>query len=563
MTPPLLTVTSAELDVPVLVALFPEPLLFVDIEGQRVREANEAAADLTGYGLVELAQAELSLLVPGQAVHGVQVKRWQDLLAAPGLHEEVPLRRRDGSCFVASLTVSLLPEPTKGALLFLRDPTARRLLERELIEKHMALREAYEELARVNTHLEAQNQKLEEQRTVVSRLEQMATLGRFAAGVAHEINNPLAFVLENLRLLQEHAGYLQPLLEREVGARPTPRIERVADELQDLLVESLQGAERVRDIVRQIHAFSNTQDRRREVISLEEIVEPAITMVQNQIRQVARLERDYVEVFPVRCVAGQLTQVVVNLLVNAIHAVDEAKRGRGRIAVRLRPVEGTVCLEIEDSGVGMDSALIDKAFEPFFTTKRAGRGTGLGLSISSSIVQQHGGTLELFSEPGQGAIARVMLPAAQATAGETAAPAAQKASVVPRRLKVLFVDDEELLLRAMARRFRSEHDIVTAADPAAARNACAEQGPFDLVLIDMMMPEASGPELLLELEQEHPWLQGRVAFMSGGVFGERGDARFDLRGVRVFEKPIEIDLRQLLAGAREERGDVLGAVDES
>ncbi|PIE19336.1 MAG: hypothetical protein CSA65_02860 [Proteobacteria bacterium] len=555
MTPPLRHVPSTEIDVSMLMSVFPEPLLYVDVDELRILVANEAAADLTGYGVIELADTELGTLTPVEPVHGVPLPSWPRLLTSLGLHEEVPLRRRDGSCFVGSISVSLLPPPAGGALLFLRDPTARRLLERELIEKHMALREAYQELAQANAHLEAKNQQLEEQQTVVSRLEQMATLGRFAAGVAHEINNPLAFVLENLRLLQEHAGYLQPLLEREVAARRAPRIARVADELQDLLVESLQGAERVRDIVHQIHAFSNTQDRRREVTSLEEIIEPAITMVQNQIRQVARLERDYVEVSGVRCVAGQLTQVVVNLLINAIHAISEAERGRGRITVRVRPFGESVCLEIEDSGVGMDAELLDLAFEPFFTTKRAGRGTGLGLSISSSIVQQHGGTLALSSEPGKGTIARVVLPVAQGGGQEGSAEPAKRAPLAsPQRLKVLFVDDEELLLRAMARRFRAEHDIVTASDPAQAQVACAEQGPFDLVLIDMMMPEVSGPELFEGLSRHHRWLRSRVAFMSGGVFGDCGDERVDLRGIRVFEKPIEIDLRQLVAEARGARG---------
>ena len=412
----------------------------------------------------------------------------------------------------------------------------RRLLERELITKHKALREAYEELEATNERLQVKNRELAAAQSVLSHLEQMATIGRFAAGVAHEVNNPLAFVLENLRLLQEHAGYLQPLLEREVRRAPSLRLRRVASELQDLLVESLQGAERVRDIVRQLRAFSNTEDRNLAPVDMAVVAESAITMVQNQIRQLARLERDYVEVPPVFGISGQLVQVVVNLLVNALHAIEERKNGSGRIIVRIRPRDSEVVLELEDSGVGIPQRNIGRVFEPFFTTKRAGKGTGLGLSISARIMQQHEGRFEVDSELGRGTTIRLVLPAS------TPAPIVVEPNIAPvasRRVQLLFVDDEELLLRALWRRYRSEHDVSIARGPGEVWSLLDEGKRFDLVIVDMMMPELSGPKLLKQMLARHSWLRGRVAFMSGGAFGDEVLELAEKLNVPVLEKPID------------------------
>lgn len=531
-------------DVTALLQVLPDAAVHADLTACTMIEVNAAFEDMTGYGRQDLRGAALDLLLPDEAVHGIAVKAWAKLLEAPGLHEEVPLRRRDGSCFVGTVSVSLLEGPAGRALLFVRDPTARRLLERELITKHKALREAYEELEATNERLQVKNRELAAAQSVLSHLEQMATIGRFAAGVAHEVNNPLAFVLENLRLLQEHAGYLQPLLEREVARAPSLRLRRVASELQELLVDSLQGAERVRNIVRQLRAFSNTEDRNLAPVDMAVVAESAITMVQNQIRQVARLERDYVEVPPILGISGQLVQVVVNLLVNALHAIEEGKEGSGRVFVRIRPRASDVVLELEDSGVGIPPHHLGRVFEPFFTTKRAGKGTGLGLSISARIMQQHEGRFEVDSQLGRGTTVRLVLPAI------TAMPMAIQPNVTPttssRRAKLLFVDDEELLLRALGRRYRAEHDVSVARSPQEVWSLLDDGGRFDLVIVDMMMPELSGPKLLEQMLDRHSWLRGRVAFMSGGAFGDEVLELAERLGVPILEKPIDPESLQSL-----------------
>jgi PAS domain S-box-containing protein len=338
----------------------------------------------------------------------------------------------------------------------------------------------------------------------------MASLGTLAAGVAHEINNPLAFVSANL-------DYAAARLRAADGP---------ADEVLVALEEAREGARRVGDIVRDLKTFSRSgPGDRRLPVDVRAPLAAAANLARNEIRHRARVVAELGEVPPVEAAEHRLAQVFLNLLVNAAQAIPEGRREEHEIRLRTGVArDGRVAVEVRDSGAGMDEEVRRRIFEPFFTTKPAGTGTGLGLSICHGIVKAHGGEIEVESAPGEGSTFRVLLPpagegvAAAAPAPAAAAPSAAPPSPPPARRRVLVVDDEALVARAVGRILRAEHDVVHECDPRAALARLSGGEACDLVLCDLMMPEMSGMELHRRLAELRPELRDRFVFMTGGAF---------------------------------------------
>jgi two-component system NtrC family sensor kinase len=269
----------------------------------------------------------------------------------------------------------------------------------------------------------------------VIQKEKMASIGQLAAGVAHEINNPIGFIHANLIQMAEYVGdlrrawgYVESLQKavasgvREDVGRAAEELERVALELdlgyvlEDLgkaVRESQEGSERVRHIVQDLRDFSRQDTGERLPADLNECLESTIQLVWPMMRQVARLEKRYAELPAVPCNAMQLKQVFMNLLVNAYQAIEERVGDSGEtgcieVATALRG--DRVVVTVGDDGAGIPPELLDRIFDPFFTTKRVGAGTGLGLSTSFHIVERHGGTLVARRRPGRGSVFEVQLP---------------------------------------------------------------------------------------------------------------------------------------------------------
>lgn len=237
----------------------------------------------------------------------------------------------------------------------------------------------------------------------------MVAVGQLAAGVAHELNNPMAYVRANLSLLQSHFEKLGGGAWRaeENGARA----ELVA-ECGELLEESIDGIDRATSIIRGIKSFSHAGTGEREETDLCALLDATQRMVEPQIRHCATIEREDEAPLPwVRCAPREIQQVFVNLLLNAADAVDPDEPGRFvRIRIRTASTDSHVIVEVQDDGTGIDPDALQCVFDPFYTTKPAGQGTGLGLSISYEIVRRHGGELRVQSAPGQGACFTLMLP---------------------------------------------------------------------------------------------------------------------------------------------------------
>ena len=238
--------------------------------------------------------------------------------------------------------------------------------------------------------------------------DRLASVGTLAAGVAHEINNPLAFVLSNLGFLEEECQMLRDELPRE-------RL----NEMEDVLRETKQGAERVRHIVRDLRTLSRDEGEQLCDVDVRGVIESSLGLVRHELRHRARLEKELEPVPLVRASEGRLGQVLLNLLINAAHAIPDGRPGENEVRVRLRAIAGRVVIEVKDTGSGISSEVRNRIFDPFFTTKPVGQGTGLGLSICHGIVTSMGGDITVESEVGRGSTFRITLPIAQSSPGDT------------------------------------------------------------------------------------------------------------------------------------------------
>jgi two-component system NtrC family sensor kinase len=267
--------------------------------------------------------------------------------------------------------------------------------------------------------------------------EKMASIGQLAAGIAHEINNPVGFVNSNMSSLKNYVGTLlgvidnyeqaaaaHPALAAQLTAlRSQADLEFLKEDVTDLVRESMDGLKRVKDIVQALKDFSHVGETEWQVADLHHGLDSTLTIVSNEIKYKARVEKVYGALPPVTCLASQLNQVFMNLLVNAAHALREQGVITIRTGVTGVGADGWVWIEIGDNGVGIEPANLKRIFEPFFTTKPVGSGTGLGLSLSYGIVNRHGGRIEVASVVGEGTRFTVHLPVTQPKTTPAAQPA--------------------------------------------------------------------------------------------------------------------------------------------
>jgi PAS domain S-box-containing protein len=373
----------------------------------------------------------------------------------------------------------------------------------------------------------------------LAQSDRLASVGMLAAGVAHEVNNPLTYVLYNLESLVADLPSLEAAAPK--GPEPLDLVKRAE--------EALVGIRRIRAIIRDLKVFSKAGADRVEPVALNKVIQGAINVAFNEVKYRARLDTDFGEVPPVLASEGRLAQVFLNLLVNAAQSIPDGDVDHNRIAVRTWADAGAVFAEVRDTGSGMSEEILRQLFVPFFTTKPAGIGSGLGLSISREIVETAGGRITVESSPGKGSRFLVRLPAMAAAkvAGDLRPREAPVPVVPPRRGRVLIVDDEPLVRGSVVRLLRLENDVVEAGSGYAAATILAADDRFDAILCDLIMPELSGMELHTRLAASRPDLASRMIFMTGGAFTERALAFLDAVPNERLEKPFDsVGLRELI-----------------
>jgi signal transduction histidine kinase len=387
------------------------------------------------------------------------------------------------------------------AVAMMREGASDYILKENLTRLGPAIEREVREAA-----LRGERRSLEEQLWLSDRL---ASVGTLAAGVAHEINNPLAAIIANLELLGEDLA----------GGDLEGRLEQMRAQLAD----AREGADCLRHIVRDLKVFSNSPaTEQRGPVDVERVLESALRMAWNELRHRGTVVREYGDVPPVDALEARLAQVFLNLVVRAAHAIREGDVANNHIRVATSvDAQRRVVIEIEDTGEGIAPGDLPHVFDAFYTTRPLGMGTGLGLPICHRIVTDLGGAIAVESKLGEGSRFRVTLPAARAKPSTSSRPA--RDSVPPRRARVLIIDDDPAIGRTLARLLGKDHDVTV----AAAREALelfASGARFEVIFCDLMMPQVTGMDLHQRLAHDLPEQAERMVFITGGAFTARAQA---------------------------------------
>jgi CheY-like chemotaxis protein len=381
--------------------------------------------------------------------------------------------------------------------------------------------------------------------------DRMVSVGTLAAGVAHEINNPLAYVMTNLDMIAVHR--LPPLVARlqALGGDAAALADEVA-RVAAMTDVAREGCERMRDIVRDLRTFTHgAAAEARAPVDVRRVLDASINLAWNEIRHRARLVKQYDEVPPILANEARLGQVFLNVLVNAAQALQVGGAAENVIRVRSTTDRaGHVVVEVSDTGPGIPAEILDRIFDPFFTTKPVGVGTGLGLWICQGIVTSLGGHIAADSKPGEGATFRVVLPSATTVEQEfTPAPEERAPEKGPHRLRLLVVDDEIAIGRTLAIALSDEFDVATATSGREALELLGQGDGYDVILCDLMMPDVSGMDVYERIAERRPEMARRFVFVTGGAFTDRARAFVDKVRAPVIEKPFELStLPKLLRG---------------
>ncbi|MCO4770176.1 MAG: response regulator [Deltaproteobacteria bacterium] len=387
--------------------------------------------------------------------------------------------------------------------------------------------------------------------------ERLATVGTLAAGVAHEINNPLTWVMSNL---EEIALGLED--------RSVPRAHLVA-----YVREANDGVERIRSIVEGLRTFIHGDDDRRSPVRVEDALELALKVATGELRGRATVERRFGDTPEVLANEGRLSQLFLNLIINAVQAFGDE---RSNTLVLVTDVErDDVVIEVRDNGPGIPREYVSRLFDPFFTTKPVGVGSGLGLSICLNIVRTLDGSIDIETEVGEGTTFRIRLPQAPATrfsdvdltplgdtpvpdrrmptlplrssgdsalpprSGDYSLPAATPLETPVQKWRILLVDDEPSVLQALTRVLRRTFDVVPARSGREAMELVRVGMKIDAVVTDLRMPDGSGMELHTLLEDEAPLLAERLLFLTGGGLAREEFMFLDKPGRRWVSKPVK------------------------
>ena len=465
---------------------------------ERYRQIVEMTSDgifkLDADGTIAFVNQRLAEML-GYSVSDLVGRRGDDVLGTTATIEpgDAVLRHRDGTAIAVSVAKTRLvgaDGARAGHLAFVRDVTEYNKLQAQLIVS-----------------------------------DRMASIGTLAAGVAHEINNPLAAVLGNLEYIRESLAEV-----------PEAMAFRTA--MAAALADAIEAAHRVRFIVRDLKIFGRgPSEESAGPVNLRAILESSLRMAHSEVRDRARVVTSYGEVPAVAGNEARLGQVFLNLIINAAQAITEARIEQNEIRVVTQLVSDRVVVEVHDTGRGIPPEVIGRIFDAFFTTKAVGVGMGLGLAICYRIVTDMGGELTVASVLGVGTTFRVALPIVREEA--RVATQAREAIAPERRGRILIVDDEPTVVRILQRLLDKEHDVTATHDAREALALCAGGAQFDLILCDLMMPQMTGMELHRELVRISPALAARMIFVTGGAFTAEARQFMAERPSEILEKPFK------------------------
>jgi two-component system cell cycle sensor histidine kinase/response regulator CckA len=382
--------------------------------------------------------------------------------------------------------------------------------------------------------------------TRVIQEDRIRVMGTLAASVAHEINNPLTYVLAGLQQarteLDELSTSLNALIGPDADQAATKALQSRIDSLRECIAPSLAGTERIRQVTRQLSTFTRPNDEQRKPIEIRSVVHSVLQLVRKEVEARARFVEE-IGVSPlVLANEARLVQVLLNLLMNAWQALPAPDPARHVIGIRTGALDSHALIEVWDNGAGIPAQLREQIFEPFVTTKQIGNGTGLGLFVCRNIINALDGRISVHDAPGGGALFRILLPATTQSTAMLATPQAAAAPNLERCSRsILIIDDDAKVAAALASNL-SEHrfEIRTVHDGRQGLEIILTDDRLDLAYCDLMMSGFSGLDLHDELRRRAPERLSKVVFMTGGAFTAEAQAFLEERCEVVVQKPFDI-----------------------
>ena len=503
---------------------------------QRILVADDNADMCEYLGVILSPYWEVELVEDGRAALASAIDNPPDLILS-----DVMMPEMDGVALVRALRENTKTAGTPVILLSARSG------EEAMIEGLETLADDYmvkpfssrELLTRIRTHLRMSSvrQRLQAQLVIADR---MSAIGVLAAGVAHEINNPLAVVISNLDLVLDELGKAPP---SAMPAAPP------VSELKMLVNDARHAADRVAQIVSGMKTFARAGEERRTALDVRPLLTLAIKAVCNGLQGHARIVEDFAEVPLIEADEARISQVFVNLLTNAVQSLPEGDEQQNRVTISTRTdAVGRCLMEVSDTGRGIAPEILDRIFDPFFTTKDIGEGTGLGLSICHQVVSAIGGELTVHSELGVGSTFRIVLPPAGRVAHEQRARPTTAPPTSGVRGRVLIIDDDPMVGGLLRRILDKQHDVTYLADGKQALDLLLTGQRYEVVLCDLMMPGTNGMDIYAALSHALPQQLSRVVFVTGGaVTAETRQFLEDIPN-QLVEKPFSASEIRTLVG---------------
>jgi signal transduction histidine kinase len=401
-----------------------------------------------------------------------------------------------------------------------------------LVRENARLSAETERLFAERGQIESALARVSENQEQLVQVEKMASIGLLTAGIAHEINNPLAFLLPNFEIIE---GWLECTRQGKTSER-VPTLEA----LGKLVAECRDGLDRIARLVRQLRVFAHPGRQNLGPVDVDALVRSVVGLVERELSG-----RAEVTVYSSQdCIArgneDHLRQVLLNLLINSSQSISA--EGGGRIEVVVDQKDGEITIRVIDNGCGIAPENLRRVFDPFFTTKAVGFGTGLGLSISRDLVKKMDGSITLESQLGRGTVVSVTVRKWREEPNQEAVEPLRTptpeliAPNVGRRLSIIIIEDETVLLAPLRRMLAGYHDIITFSDPRDGMRCLIEREPPDVIICDINMPGVGGAELYREVTRVRPFLARRFMFLTGGVSEEAAALIGDER--RILEKPV-------------------------
>lgn len=417
------------------------------------------------------------------------------------------------------------------------------------------------------TILRALRHAIERQRVVdlkhrLLHADRLAAVGQLAAGVAHEVNNPLTYLLANstqlaanmqgieqalkqLRIIFPSLGSAAPSMDGSTpasGPFEPSDILQLVQESREMLEENLSGLHRIREIIKDLKVFSRKEPSAHEQLSVNDVLATVCNLAFNEVRHRARLVKDLKPLPRIVADRGRLVQLFTHLIMNAAQSIAPGNAAAQLIRISSEAQLAHVIITIEDTGHGIAKEHLPRVFEPFFTTRSRDVATGLGLPLCLEIAQRHGGDIQVKSEVGVGTQVVVQFPVSAPQVAESQRSDAPPSERLHRRARVLIIDDEELVCRSYKRVLGPFHDVVIACGGKQALDLLERDTRFDVIICDLMMPEVDGLLVYEQLRKSESPLLSRIVFASGGVFSNRARTFMSAIHNVCLEKPLTHDM---------------------